>query len=77
MSLWKSYTSLTSNTRLLLGLGILAWGSAGLFFSEGVESAMGMKASEKEKQEVQEWIPRMLWLNWGARGFTALWEGFV
>lgn len=59
MSLWRSYTSLTPNTRLFFGLGVLAWGAAGLFFSDGIESALGMKPSEKETKEMDGWIPKV------------------
>ena len=59
MSLWKSYTSLTPSTRLLFGLGVLAWGGTGLFFSDGIESALGMKASVKETKEMEGWIPKV------------------
>ena len=59
MSLWKSYTSLSPNTRLLFGVGVLAWGSAGLFFSDSIESALGMRASEKDTKKVEDWIPRI------------------
>ena len=59
MSLWKSYTSLAPNTRLLVGLGVLTWGLGGLFFSDSIETGLGMKASEKETKEVEDWIPKV------------------
>ncbi|OJJ81633.1 uncharacterized protein ASPGLDRAFT_37945 [Aspergillus glaucus CBS 516.65] len=53
MSLWQSYRSLTPRTRALFGIGLVAWASVGLWTTPQVEGALGMTASEKEKEELE------------------------
>ncbi|ODM17737.1 hypothetical protein SI65_06525 [Aspergillus cristatus] len=53
MSLWQSYRSLTPRTRALFGIGMVAWASVGLWTTPQVEGALGMVASEKEKEELE------------------------
>ncbi|EYE95654.1 uncharacterized protein EURHEDRAFT_377231 [Aspergillus ruber CBS 135680] len=53
MSLWQSYRSLAPRTRALFGIGLVAWASVGLWTTPQVEGALGMTASEKEKEELE------------------------
>lgn len=48
----RSYRALTPKTRALFGLGVMAWAGLGLWTSPQVENAMGMNASEKEREEL-------------------------
>ncbi|KAI9729738.1 MAG: hypothetical protein M1834_006689 [Cirrosporium novae-zelandiae] len=42
MSFWKSYTNLPPRTRLILGLGFMAWSAAGIMFSDRAGEAIGI-----------------------------------
>ncbi|KAI9710113.1 MAG: hypothetical protein M1820_002915 [Bogoriella megaspora] len=63
MSLWQSYNNLNPRTRLIFGVSVLAWGSAGLFFSDSIESLLGFTPTEKDKVAVEKYMPKVSAVN--------------
>ncbi|EME79072.1 uncharacterized protein MYCFIDRAFT_34725 [Pseudocercospora fijiensis CIRAD86] len=59
MSLWHSYRSLSPRTRLIIGGGIIAYATAGLFLSDKAESFFGFTPSEQDKQALKDAVPRV------------------
>lgn len=57
--LLRAYKNLTPSTRLYLGIGLLAWGTAGLWLSDRAEEKLGLTPSEKDKAELQNLKPRI------------------
>ncbi|OJD17832.1 hypothetical protein AJ78_02073 [Emergomyces pasteurianus Ep9510] len=53
MSLWSSYRNLSPRTRLFLGAGLMAYGTAGLWWSPKVEKVLGMTSSREEQAELE------------------------
>ncbi|KKZ63803.1 hypothetical protein EMCG_01907 [[Emmonsia] crescens] len=53
MSLWSSYRNLSPRTRLLFGAGLMAYATAGMWWSPKVEEALGMAPSQEEQAELE------------------------
>ncbi|KAJ9302300.1 hypothetical protein DTO271G3_1166 [Paecilomyces variotii] len=53
MSFWSSYRALTPKTRLVFGLGLMAWASIGMWASPEVENALGLAPTEKDQEELE------------------------
>lgn len=45
----STYRSLTPKTRVLFGVGVMAWATIGLWTSPQVENALGMQPSKEEQ----------------------------
>ncbi|KAI9924979.1 hypothetical protein ASPWEDRAFT_176244 [Aspergillus wentii DTO 134E9] len=52
MSFWSTYRSLAPKTRVLFGIGLMAWASVGLWTSPQVEGALGMAATKEQQEEL-------------------------
>lgn len=55
----RAYRNLSSKTRLGLGIGILAWGAAGLYISDAAEEKLGFTPTDKDKEELDKWKPHL------------------
>jgi hypothetical protein len=56
----RAFTNLSPKTRLGVGLGILAWGGAGLYLSDQAEDRYGLKPTEKDKAELEKYAPKVV-----------------
>ncbi|KAL2046958.1 hypothetical protein N7G274_000976 [Stereocaulon virgatum] len=59
MSLWKSFKNLKPRTRLYFGIGTMTWAGLGLLLSDRVEEYFGLRPTEKDRQALEEVIPRI------------------
>ncbi|EFX05203.1 hypothetical protein CMQ_3272 [Grosmannia clavigera kw1407] len=59
MSLWKSYRALSPTTRFGVGIGVLFWGTAGLYFSDSAADRMGMTPTEADRQSLDKMMPKI------------------
>lgn len=59
MSLWTSYRSLSTKTRVLIGGGIMTYAVAGMFLSDKAEHAFGFTPTEQDRKRLQESMPRI------------------
>lgn len=59
-SIPRSFKALSPQTRMLVGLGILAWGSIGLYVSDAAEKKFGLEPSEKDKEALEAVTPRII-----------------
>lgn len=55
----RSYRALAPRTRVLIGLGIMAYAGAGLLASDKAEQAFGYTPSEEDKARLREAVPRV------------------
>ncbi|KJZ79932.1 hypothetical protein HIM_00646 [Hirsutella minnesotensis 3608] len=55
----SSFKNLSPQMRLGVGVGIIAWGLAGLYFTDRAEEKLGLTPSEKDKEELRNWAPRI------------------
>ncbi|KAJ5051983.1 uncharacterized protein L3040_001744 [Drepanopeziza brunnea f. sp. 'multigermtubi'] len=59
MSFRTSLLALPPRTRLAVGLGFLAWGTAGLYLTDGAERKLGWSAAGREGEEEGVALPRV------------------
>ncbi|ERT02619.1 uncharacterized protein SPSK_10975 [Sporothrix schenckii 1099-18] len=59
MSLWSSYRGLSPKTRAGVGVGILLWGTIGLYFSDAAGERIGIKPTETDKDNLARMTPRI------------------
>ena len=52
------YRSLSSQTRLLIGVGIMGYAGIGMLLSDRVEAAFGMVPTEQEKDKLSDALPK-------------------
>jgi len=55
----RSFKNLGPRTRLGLGLGIMAWGIAGLYFSDMAEESLGLTPTAEDKAKLEQYIPKV------------------
>lgn len=53
----RAYKNLSSKSKLGVGVGLLAWGVAGLYLSDRAEEKFGFTPSEKDKAELETMKP--------------------
>ena len=59
MSLWQSYRGLSSKTRLLIGVGAMAYAAAGLFLSDKAEQTFGLVPTDQDKKALKDAVPKI------------------
>jgi len=57
--MFKAFKSLSPTTRLGVGVGVIAWGVAGLYVSDRAEEKFGFTPSEADKEELRKYTPRL------------------
>lgn len=53
------YKGLAPKTRMLMGVGIMAYAGFGLFVSDKIEEHFGMTPNEKDYEEVRKLVPKI------------------
>lgn len=55
----RSYRALAPRTRILIGVGLMAYAGAGLLVSDKAEQAFGYTPSEEDRRRLREVVPRV------------------
>lgn len=55
----RKYLALTPRTRIIIGLGIMAYAGSALYLSDRAEDTFNLKATEEEKKRLNEMIPKI------------------
>ena len=56
----RKYRSIAPKTRILLGVGVMAYASIALVLSDKAEEKFGLVPSEKDKEELEKVIPKII-----------------
>lgn len=59
MPLWQSYRAIAPRTRLMVGVGVMAYATFGLFAADKIEEVYGYTPTEEQKREVQDMVPKI------------------
>ncbi|CBX90681.1 hypothetical protein IAQ61_002170 [Plenodomus lingam] len=59
MAVWQWYKNLAPKTRIMVGVGIMAYAGAGLYFADTIEEKLGLKPTEEEKEELRNALPKI------------------
>ncbi|KAF2637586.1 hypothetical protein P280DRAFT_521252 [Massarina eburnea CBS 473.64] len=67
MGVWQWYKGLAPNTRILMGVGIMAYAGAGMFLTDKVEEKIGFVATDKDKEDLRQAMPKITVVERGSR----------
>ncbi|KAF2014348.1 hypothetical protein BU24DRAFT_463145 [Aaosphaeria arxii CBS 175.79] len=67
MSLWQWYKGIAPNTRILIGVGVMAYAGIGMYLSDRAEEKFGLVPTEKDKEELRNSLPRITTVERGSR----------
>ena len=56
----RAYKNLSPKTRIGVGVAIITWGVVGLYFSDRAEERFGYMPTEKDKEELRKYTPRII-----------------
>jgi len=56
---YRWFKSIQPKTRMMIGVGIMAYAGAGLYLSDKAEEKFGLTPTEKDRKELREAIPRI------------------
>lgn len=60
---YRWYQSLSSRTRLLVGVGVMGYGCLGLFLSDKAEKVFNMAPTEEDKERLKHIIPKVRFVD--------------
>ncbi|KAG6147381.1 hypothetical protein E4U24_000078 [Claviceps purpurea] len=55
----RAYKNLSPKTRLYFGIGVMAWGTIGLYLSDKAEEKYGFTPSEEDKEALWKFVPKV------------------
>ncbi|PNS16258.1 hypothetical protein CAC42_6365 [Sphaceloma murrayae] len=67
-SLWTKYRTLPARTRILIGTGLIGYALVAQTLTDKVEEPLGLKATEKDKEELARIMPRIRSVERGEGG---------
>ena len=59
MTFSRWFKAITPKTRIAIGLGIMAYATAGLYLSDKAEEKLGLTPTEKDKEELRNALPKI------------------
>ncbi|KAF2623637.1 hypothetical protein BU25DRAFT_461729 [Macroventuria anomochaeta] len=67
MGVWQWYKGLAPKTRMIMGVGIMAYAGFGLLISDEIEQRFGMTPTEQDYEEVRRLVPKISTVEKGQR----------
>lgn len=65
--MFKAFKGLSPTARAGVGVGIIAWGTAGLYLTPAVEEKMGLTPTEEDKAALDKYKPRIITVDKAAK----------
>ena len=59
LTVHRKYLALTPRTRIIIGLGVMAYAGVALYLSDRAEDTFDLKATEEEKKRLKDMIPKI------------------
>lgn len=60
LTLSRWYKGIAPKTRIIIGVGIVAYAGLGLFLSDKAEERFGLVPTEKDKEDLQKAMPKII-----------------
>ncbi|KAH7359542.1 hypothetical protein BKA66DRAFT_574197 [Pyrenochaeta sp. MPI-SDFR-AT-0127] len=67
MVVWRWFKSNSPRTRIMIGVGIMAYAGAGLYLSDKIEENLGITPTEEDREELKQALPRILTVDKGKK----------
>lgn len=58
--MFRWYKGIAPKTRVIIGVGIVAYASLGLFLSDKAEEKFGLVPTEKDREELKKAMPKII-----------------
>jgi hypothetical protein len=58
--LFRWYKGIAPKTRMIIGVGIVAYAGLGLFLSDKAEEKFGLVPTEKDREELKNAMPKII-----------------
>jgi hypothetical protein len=59
LTLCRRYLALNRRTRIIIGLGVVAYAGVMLYLSDQAEETFGLKATEEEQKKLRDMLPKV------------------
>ncbi|KAI4657171.1 uncharacterized protein J4E79_007787 [Alternaria viburni] len=59
MAVWQWFKNIPPKTRMIIGVGVMAYAGAGLYISDKAEEKFGLTPTEKDREQLQDVIPKI------------------
>ncbi|EUC36548.1 hypothetical protein COCVIDRAFT_30549 [Bipolaris victoriae FI3] len=59
MAVWQWFKSIPPKTRMIIGVGVMAYAGVGLYISDVAEEKLGYVPTEKDKEHLKDALPKI------------------
>ncbi|CAG5143954.1 uncharacterized protein ALTATR162_LOCUS1453 [Alternaria atra] len=59
MAVWQWFKGIPPKTRMIIGVGVMAYAGAGLYISDKAEEKFGLTPTEKDREELRDVLPKV------------------
>ncbi|KNG52143.1 ankyrin and het domain-containing protein [Stemphylium lycopersici] len=59
MAVWQWFKGIPPKTRMVIGVGVMAYAGAGLYLSDKAEEKFGLTPTDKDREELREALPKI------------------
>ncbi|RYO27097.1 hypothetical protein AA0113_g308 [Alternaria arborescens] len=59
MSVWQWFKGIPPKTRMIIGVGVMAYAGAGLYISDRAEEKFGLVPTDKDREELRDALPKI------------------
>ncbi|EMD64744.1 hypothetical protein GGP41_002980 [Bipolaris sorokiniana] len=59
MAVWQWFKNIPPKTRMIIGVGVMAYAGVGLYISDVAEEKLGYTPTEKDKEQLKEALPKI------------------
>ena len=58
-NIYRWFKNIPPKTRMIIGVGVMAYAGAGLYISDKAEEKFGLTPTEKDREQLQDVIPKI------------------
>ncbi|KAF1946904.1 hypothetical protein EJ02DRAFT_440807 [Clathrospora elynae] len=59
MAFWQWFKGIPPRTRIIVGVGIMAYSAVGLYLSDKAEEKFGLTPTDKDREELRNALPKI------------------
>lgn len=67
MAVWQWFKTIPPRTRMIVGVSVMMYATAGLYLSDKAEERFGMTPTEKDREELRNALPKISTVEKGNR----------
>ncbi|KAI4696956.1 uncharacterized protein J4E84_000080 [Alternaria hordeiaustralica] len=59
MAVWQWFKNIPPKTRMIIGVGVMAYAGAGLYISDKAEEKFGLTPTDQDREQLRDVIPKV------------------